>query len=242
MLKTSNQSLSSLLQPESEGLKLERNFLKDRVVEALRGYISTGRLPEGTKLAERAISEMLGISRMPVHEALIILETEGLVVRRGNARYVITLNEKEVNDLHFIRRELEIIATKLAASNITAEKESLLWASCTALEHAISGGDHLQIAKFDLALHRAIWISANNTYLQGFLNSLMGMIYVLNDRVQANVPDEYQTTLEDHLNIVKLIISGDGQAASEAMASHLDNAHSASLQTYNKKEIQTVEE
>jgi GntR family transcriptional repressor for pyruvate dehydrogenase complex len=78
--------LSHLSGIQGDRLRLDRNLLKDRAAETLRDYISTGRIPEGTKLTEREVSRLLGISRMPAHEALTIVEAEGLVISRPGGR------------------------------------------------------------------------------------------------------------------------------------------------------------
>ena len=67
MTKDKHDLLSSL-DIQGKNPRLERNLLRDQAAEALRDYISTGRIPEGTKLTERDVSQMLGISRMPVHD------------------------------------------------------------------------------------------------------------------------------------------------------------------------------
>ncbi|MBT4502566.1 MAG: GntR family transcriptional regulator, partial [Gemmatimonadetes bacterium] len=84
-------------------MSLERSLLKDRAADTLRTYISSGEIPEGTKLTERDVSELLGISRSPARDALMVLETEGLVVFRSTGRFVIELTEKDVRDIHMLR-------------------------------------------------------------------------------------------------------------------------------------------
>ena len=52
--------LSRLPDIQEQDLRLDRNLLKDRAAEMLRDYISSGRIPEGTKLTEREVSRLLG--------------------------------------------------------------------------------------------------------------------------------------------------------------------------------------
>ena len=51
-------------------MRLGRKLLKDRAAETLRDQIRSGRIPKGTKLTEREVSRLLGISRVPACEAL----------------------------------------------------------------------------------------------------------------------------------------------------------------------------
>lgn len=60
------------------------NQLKQQIVKDLRSRILSGAYPEGYELVQEAIASKLGVSRMPVREALQILEQEGLVERLRN--------------------------------------------------------------------------------------------------------------------------------------------------------------
>ena len=226
-----DKGLSSLLIQE-ESLKLERNLLKDLAADALRDHISIGRIPEGTKLTEREVSQMLGISRMPVHDALIMLEAEGLVVRRANARYVISLTEKDVRDLHVARKAIEREAVVLAATNINTENRATLYASLEALEGAIASEDRHLSAKCDMALHQTICDQANNKYLSELLRSLMGVIFVLNDRVRAHNKQREMDPRNEHRALVEHIVNGDAVGAATMMEMHLDSALTGALATF----------
>lgn len=227
-----DHSLSSLNIHQEENVKLERSLLKDLAADALRDYISTGRIPEGTRLTEREVSQMLGISRMPAHDALMILETEGLVVRQGGARYVISLTEKDVRDLHVARRVLEKEATILATQNLTDDNKAELYEKLAALEEAATSGDRHLAARCDMALHQKIWELAENRYLQELLNSLVGVIFVLNDRVRIYSQRSARDPVGEHRDLVELMVSGDDVGAGEKMAAHLTNAIAESLQTF----------
>jgi len=56
------------------------------VVEALQQAILSGHIPAGTEMTQNELAESLGVSRMPVREALMILEYQGLIIRLPNNR------------------------------------------------------------------------------------------------------------------------------------------------------------
>jgi DNA-binding GntR family transcriptional regulator len=70
------------LQPITE--PVERGGLKHLVQQSLRRAILSGSLPAGSPLRETQVAEALGVSRVPLREALALLEQEGLVERRPN--------------------------------------------------------------------------------------------------------------------------------------------------------------
>jgi DNA-binding GntR family transcriptional regulator len=228
-------SLSDL-EIDGDGLKIERNLLKDRAADVLREYISMGRIPEGTKLTEREVSQLLGISRMPVHDALMTLESEGLVTRRSGARYVIELNRKDVRDLLVTRRVLEVKAAEEAAKNISARHRLELQAAIDRLDEAIAKGDFHLSAKMDMDIHRTIWRQANNRYLLESLRSLVGVSFVLNDRMRSYEVVHHQQPINDHHDVVASILDGDAEGAAKEMEEHLIKALEKGLQTFRMVE------
>jgi DNA-binding GntR family transcriptional regulator len=205
--------LSHLPGIEGDRLRLDRNLLKDRVAETLRDYISTGRIPEGTKLTEREVSRLLGISRMPVHEALTVLEAEGLVVSRPGGRYVIELDEKDVRDLLALRVALESLAVALAAAHSNAAHQAVLKDRLRELGEAVDNKDQVACTKRDLALHKAIWQQADNPHLLRVLDSVLGAIFLLADRAKINGQEDLQRLLDGHRRLVDQINAGDAEAA-----------------------------
>jgi len=132
-------SLASLLRRgDNHELRLDRNSLKDQSTELLRTYIIGGRIPPGTKLAERELADLLGVSRMPARDALMDLEREGLVVSRPNGRYVIELHSQDIEQLFEIRLVLERLAVSAAAANHSEQNDAALRANLAEMAAAIA--------------------------------------------------------------------------------------------------------
>ena len=224
--------LSNLAAIKGGGLRLSRDLLKDRAAETLRDYISTGRIPEGTKLTEREVSRLLGISRMPAHEALTILEAEGLVVSRPGGRYVIELDKKDVRDLIALRLALESLAIRLAAARANPEHEAQLCARLHDLEEAVAEGDPVKSTKCDLALHRAIWEQAGNPHLLRVLDAVLGAILQLAERVKVYGQENLEAMLRGHRRLVEQIAAGDAEAAVATIEAHMRSSLEHSLRTF----------
>jgi DNA-binding GntR family transcriptional regulator len=213
-------------------LKLDRSLLKDMAADMLRDQISSGRIPEGTKLTEREVSRLLGISRMPVRDALLVLEAEGLVVSRPDGRYVIELTEKDVRDIHRLRETLECLAAELAAGQIDDENRAQLWAAVAALEKAVASDDPAACTRADMALHRAIWRQADNPHLLRVLDAVLGAVFVLAERIKLYGDPDQCAMVADHRELVAAIAAGDAAAASETLQRQLRSALEHSLRTY----------
>jgi DNA-binding GntR family transcriptional regulator len=217
--------------------KLDRSLLRDQAADTLRTFISTGRIPEGTRLTEREVSQLLGISRMPAREALQVLEAEGLIIRRAHGRHVIVLDEASVRSLHEVRWTLERLAAERAAANRTPAHCAELYARLDDLGAAIAAGDPARCTRCDLAIHRAIWRQAANPYLLSVLESLLGVIYVLAERVKVYGRGDSDVYLEQHRTLISLIAAGDAAGAGAAVAAQLQRALQASLRTFRVSDV-----
>jgi len=104
--------------------------LKTRVYEALKDIIGKMDIyssPEPRRLDERALGELLGVSRTPVREAISRLEQEGLVqniARRG--AFVVRKTKDEILDMIDVWAALESMAARLATSRSSDEEIALL--------------------------------------------------------------------------------------------------------------------
>jgi DNA-binding GntR family transcriptional regulator len=201
--------------------RIERVLLKDNTAELLRDYIIGGRIAPGAKLVERQISAALGVSRMPIRDALIRLEQQGLVVSRSTGRYVIDLSDRDARDLHQIRATLEILAVELAAERISHEEQQAIGAAIDAMRAARLEGERSAFVRADVEIHRTIWRIAKNDYLVRTLENILSpLLIMVANTAQAFDWDE---TLQMHEQIVSSVMNKDAHAARQAVRRHMDS-------------------
>jgi len=107
------------LSPDELQRVSQHSSRKDIVLGLIRSAIVDGRLPAGIKLDQNEIAATLGVSRMPVREALKQLEAEGLVVvypYRGVE--VAALDTGDIRELFAVRGALERLAVGKAIENL----------------------------------------------------------------------------------------------------------------------------
>jgi DNA-binding GntR family transcriptional regulator len=212
-------------------VKIEANLLKNQAVDLLRNKIVRGELPPGTQLAEREVADLLGISRIPVRDALNELQTEGLVVTKNNRRYVIELNERDVRELYETRLALEKLAVQLATKNTSAENGAALDAIQREMKAAVGRKDVRAYVQSDLDTHRLIWRQANNRHLHKTLSSMAGPIFMF---VATNAElFDWNETVNLHQNLISSINRGDAQTALDWIEQHMDSALYRSLQMFS---------
>lgn len=108
--------------------------MRQQVLEALRRAIVSGQLAPGQRLTERALIEMLGVSRTVIREALRQVEAEGLIEIIPNKGPVVReLGLEEAQDLYRIRAVLEGLAARLFAENASEQMVNDLQAAFDAV-------------------------------------------------------------------------------------------------------------
>ena len=96
--------------------------IKEQVVDLLRDAILSGKISTGERLNESVLARELGLSRIPVREALQKLQGQGLVVdapRRG--KFVVNLSDEEIQKINGLRLILEGEALRLCRAKISPE-------------------------------------------------------------------------------------------------------------------------
>lgn len=125
----------------------------------------------GDLLAESAVGRRLGVSRVPVREALFTLEREGLVVFSATGRaYVKDLSASDFEELYVLRLALEPVAARLAAP-VLRDDVSVLEENIAATRKA---SDLLEVTHLDLDFHELILDASGNARLLKLWRSLRG--------------------------------------------------------------------
>ncbi len=201
--------------------------LREQTVAQLRESILSGVLPAGTKLRERALSEELGVSRVPVREALMVLESELLVdiVPRSGA-VVTKLSRHEVQELFDAREVLEPLAARLAARNRTESDLNALAGRCAAARTASSAADDRAGAMANAAFHSAL-VDASGSRL---LVSIMAPLQLRLERLfRRTIEGRAVELVEDHDHLVQALRRRDEDSASLLAQLHVTSTRASSL-------------
>jgi DNA-binding GntR family transcriptional regulator len=153
-------------------LKLTKNpNLTEQAYQSVKRQLLNGSFPEGSRLTEEYLSGQLGISKSPVREALMRLESEGLIcieARRG--AYVRKFSAKEVRDLYDVRALLEMHAVGIA--KITPELLKRMAESIERTRGHVESGDRLRHIEEDMHFHGLIASSTENEEFGRLLDNI----------------------------------------------------------------------
>lgn len=207
-------------------LTIEENAylpLRDVVFQTLRQAILKGELQPGERLMEIKLSQMLGVSRTPIREAIRKLELEGLVVmvpRKGAA--VANITEKDTKDVLEVRRTLEMFAVEVVCDRITPEQLEQLESAAKDFENAKGSMDLILIAESDMKFHEVIYAATQNERLMQMLSNLRENMYRYRIEYLKDA-NYYDSLVREHQEILIAIKNGDKQNAREYMKNHIDN-------------------
>ena len=111
--------------------------LSERVFEVVREQIVTGTLPEDAPIRQDALANDLGVSKIPLREALARLEQEGLLTSHANRGYMVRpMSTDEVDEIYALRLLIEPAAAAYAASVADETQRGLAVAAFEKLDSA----------------------------------------------------------------------------------------------------------
>jgi DNA-binding GntR family transcriptional regulator len=152
--------------------------LRRQTLDSLRQAIVDGRIAPGTRLTERELTAMLGVSRTVVREALRQLESEGLVGIIPNKGPVVrALTPAEARDLYGIRAVLEGYAARLFVLHADEARVQELAHALEAVAAAYAGGDVRVVLEAKTGFYGVLFAGAGSETLSAMLGALHARIW-----------------------------------------------------------------
>lgn len=201
---------------------LEPRTLADMVVDAIVEATATGVFLPGDRVVEAEVARALNVSRVPVREALRILESQGIVV---NTRYRgMQLMDVSVAGLERtlkVRTALETLAVDevLELATVTPGLLDPLAAVVAQLHRAADAGDSFGVAKLDTEFHRTLCrISGNDVLLRTWepLSRQLTIIFGL-----SALQKELDAIAREHDDLLAMLRAGDRAGALSSIREHI---------------------
>lgn len=191
------------------------------VRDDMLALILKGVLIPGQRINEPDVASRLGVSRVPVREALRALESSGLVVaRKHSGVFVRQLAAPEIRDLYQMRGLLDGFAGRQAAQLPEADKAALLAFLGDSVDAMKDAASRLSVQHYyseNLRFHWAIVASTGNHSLT---ETYRGIVQKLHLSRLKNLSHDIgmQASITEHQDIVLALRQGDA-ARSEALLS-----------------------
>lgn len=207
--------------PSIAPLAVQPSSLTDQVVVAIRKAAQSGELIPGRLYSAYQISDLLGVSRAPVREALMRLSEAGLVrMERNRGFRLITPSAREIAEIFHLRLLLEVPMARIAAARRTPVRNRSLKERLCEMRRAGQQHDEALFMLHDREFHEDILRASGNHRLVATVGALrdtarmLGASTVDRSRSLSDIADE-------HAPIATAIAAGDPDAAAARMAEHI---------------------
>jgi DNA-binding GntR family transcriptional regulator len=189
--------------------------------EIIRDAIIDGRLAPGQRLKEEELARELGISRTPVREALLMLQSEGLidlVPNRGAS--VREYAADDLDDMYRLRALLEGYAARRAATRISSADVERLEESCTRFDRLRAEDDLLDLVKENLFFHNVILEAAASDRLTTLVRKVIEIPLVYKSYYWYS-PEQKLISEHYHKQLALALRSRDAERAELIMKEHV---------------------
>jgi DNA-binding GntR family transcriptional regulator len=203
------------------GAPLERQTVTTMTLSALRDRILRGIYLEGEPLRQDALAEELGVSRIPIREALRQLEAEGLVTLTPHRGAIVsTLSLSEVEEIFGLRADIEgdllrRSVPRLAAPALTRAEQIL-----TDFEAALAAGDASVWGELNWGFHSCLYGAAERPVTLGIASRLHQQCerYL---RMHLSLAHGGERANEQHRGILRLAQARDADGATRLLREHI---------------------
>lgn len=189
--------------------------LKEQVYEYLQDQINRHNLKAGSTIDMEATSKKLGISKTPLRDALIQLETEGFVTispRRGI--YVNILTLQDIRESYQVIGALESSAISSASSKITRDRIDKMDRLNREMKAAVDKNNFPLFYKKNLDFHHCFLDLCQNKQLIKMVTTLKKRLYDFPAREEW-VKEWEESSIKEHQQVIDLLAQGDIKGAAQ---------------------------
>lgn len=181
----------------------------ERAYQLIRGRIDSGQYVPGFRLVLAPIAAELGISVVPVREAIRRLEAEGFITFERNVGAQVALI-KETEYMHTMETLalVEGAATALAAATVTTDQLDRAREINQTMRQTLEDFAPQRFTELNLEFHSVLFESCSNPHLLELVHRGWGRMRVLRNSSFSFVPGRAHESVEEHERLLKLIESG----------------------------------
>lgn len=194
--------------------------MQEIAYDAIRDGILAGRHAPGQRLIADELAKNLGVSRMPVREALHRLEVAGLVTITPHRGAVVSeLSEAECIEIYHVRAVLDGLATRLATPNLTEADHDRLAALLAEMAAGVEAKDRQRVLNVNREFHLVIWSAARAPRLRDLLENLYDASQRFRN-ISVLIPGRLDQITHEHRLIAEALARGDAAAAEQYANEH----------------------
>ena len=195
--------------------------LSDQLVSLVRERILSGLVPANSPIRQDGLAKVLGISKIPLREALARLEEEGLLSSQANRGYFVRpLDTAEAEDIYALRLKLEPeVMAQAAARADEAERQIAIDTFATLYQVTDEGGEG--VGAFNRAFHLALLRPSG----RDLTTSILERIHVLSERYVRKHLEPLgrdERANEEHREMLEAWLARDAERIRDLTIAHID--------------------
>lgn len=199
--------------------RLRRRTLSLEIADALRDMILQRELTAGQRLNHEQLAETLGVSTMPVREALVNLVHEGFVeVSPSRILRVRPITRQDIQDMYWVHAKIAGELARRAAAHADQTMTVSLRQHVEALETALAVNDVTAMNHESWEFHRLVNKAANAPQLLFILRGILGYIP---SHFYPRVHEWRSAAVEGHQQILEAIEQRDPDRAKQVAEHHI---------------------
>jgi DNA-binding GntR family transcriptional regulator len=203
--------------------RLNRQVLTDELYTLLKQQIMSHTMSAGDKINIDKLARELGVSNIPIREALFRLASEGLVtIVPFKGMFVTEMSLKDVDEIFEIRMQLEELAIRKAIAAIPEERLLALREDLTT-SSGDGDSDEAAVARLNDGLHGTILDFTGNRNLRQLAQSLIERIHRYLNLHHYNI--DLAAERREHEAVAQALLDRDERKAVEAMRRHLRSSY-----------------
>lgn len=208
------------------------------VADILRERILHGHIAGGEALTQQSIAEEFAVSRIPVREALLLLQGEGLVeILPHKGAYVVELSVEKITELFELRHTLEVNLLRDAIPYLTNEDLDRAEAILNEYNHALDSGEFVERwSDYNEQFHMALYRAARKP-------ETLSLVDILNVRCARYVRMQLLYTKKihkaqaEHNEILQLCRAKKSDAACQLLSQHILQSCESIIELLMKKNV-----
>ena len=209
-----------------------------RAIQELRSRIFSGDLAAGSDHLESELAELLDMSRTPVREAVLTLESQGLLeLRPRKGVRILPLSPEDMSEIYDILTELESHAAERAAmANYDKDDLADLVRAIDDMDKAISKSDLDAWAEADDRFHAELVRLGGNSRIRAIVGMMSDQVRRARTTTLFMRPLPVKSN-EDHRTVLSAIQSGDATKARDCHRQHRQHAKAILVELLSKHRL-----
>ncbi len=200
---------------------ISRKSLSDQVYDHIKRMILSGELKGGERVPEASLSQLFGVSRTPLREALKKLNDYGLIYLKPRSyAEVVIISEEEARDIGVVRTDLEILSAKLFSRNAKPEDYATLREISEKCMELSQMGDKAALFEMDSQFHLTIAKKCGNSCLYEIFEKLDARIQLLrlNQKLETETLTDY---IKQHNILISALENGEENLIESILNTHI---------------------